>query len=281
MDILNAGSLGNYMKTLKLQTQWQLKQKNGDYTDNEKSLDEWLEDSSSSSSLFGIGDDKTSSVDVQAIYLKIQSGKKLTSAEKEYLRANDPEAYEKVKSIERERKSYEREIKRCKTKEEVQRVKMTRLGASLSAVNSIANNPVIPLAKKLEYTMLEHAKTSAIAEVTQKFVKSGAYAKLPTDAEYNEAVREMEEAKEPVLDDQKKDETDVEKTPDTSEQSGEKAEQEIRRAADALRASAEHESPQMRRAKQAKARAAYGNLRQSWESQDEAAGVFVSLDTKG
>lgn len=279
MDILNAGTLGNYMKTLKLQTQWQLKQKTKDYTNDKKSL----EDRSSSLELPGFGEDenKKSSMDVQAIYLKIQNGKKLTAAEKEYLRANDPEAYEKVKSIERERKSYEREIKRCKTKEEVQRVKMTRLGTSLSAVNSIANNPVIPLEKKLEYTMLEHAKTSAISEATQKFIESGAYAKLPTEAEYAEAVREMEEAKEPVLDEQKE-ETDVQEAQDTSGEAEKKAEQEIQRAEDAEHTSARYESLAVKRAKQAKARAAYSNLTQSWESEGEVADSgFVSIDTKG
>lgn len=36
------GSVNSYTKTMKLQTQWQIKQKNGDYNSHKKTLEEWV-----------------------------------------------------------------------------------------------------------------------------------------------------------------------------------------------------------------------------------------------
>ena len=117
----------------------------------------------------------------------------------EYLQKNDPQLYQKVKSIEAEQKNYENELKRCKTKEEVQRVRTNHAAASLSTVNNIKNNPNIPEGKKLELIWQEHMKNQALEEVTKEFVESGKYAKLPTEAEKAEAEKELKEAKEAEL----------------------------------------------------------------------------------
>ncbi len=129
------------------------------------------------------------------IRTKLANGKKLTAEEMEYLQKNDPQMYQKVKSIEAEQKNYENELKRCKTKEEVQRVRTNHAAASLSAVNNIKNNPNIPEGKKLELIWQEHMKNQALEEVTKEFVESGKYAKLPTEAEKAKAEKELEEAK--------------------------------------------------------------------------------------
>lgn len=130
---------------------------------------------------------------------KLANGKKLTIEEMEYLQKNDPQLYQKVKSIEAEQKNYENELKRCKTKEEVQRVRTNHAAASLSTVNNIKNNPNIPEGKKLELIWQEHMKNQALEEVTKEFVESGKYAKLPTEAEKAEAEKELKEAKEAEL----------------------------------------------------------------------------------
>lgn len=133
------------------------------------------------------------------IDLKLRCGQKLTAEEKEYLQKHDPQAYQKVKSIEAEQKSYENELKKCKTKEEVERVKMAHTATSLSAVNSIMNNPVIPEEKKFELVMQEHHKNQALQTTAQEFVESGEYAKLPTEAERLKAEKDLQEAKEKEL----------------------------------------------------------------------------------
>lgn len=279
MSIMNIGSLGNYMKNLQLQTQWQLKKQSGDFTSHKKSLQEWLEDTSSSS-LAGMKEalNNSSNVDKDALYAKIQNGKKLTAAEKDYLRKTDPVMYEKVKSIEREREAYEEEIKRCKTKEEVQRVKTAHVNASLSVVKSVENNPNISDAQKLAYAMIEQAKIKAIAEITAKFVKSGEYGELPTDAEYAEAIKEMEQAVKP--------EEEQEKTDSAEESTGKDIIQEIQKsvsekdeeiAEEILDTDIEIESEEVRKAKRAKAKAAY----QHFSGEGEVGTEFVFFDTKG
>ena len=76
---------------------------------------------------------------------------------------------------------------------------MAHTATSLSAVNSIMNNPVIPEEKKFELVMQEHRKNQAMQTTTQEFVESGQYAKLPTEAERQKAEKDLKEAKEKEL----------------------------------------------------------------------------------
>lgn len=277
MSIMNIGSLGNYMKNMKLQTQWQLRKQSGDFTSHKKSLEEWLKDSSSFS-LSGTKETANScNIDKDALYNKIQSGKKLTAAEKDYLRKNDPLMYEKVKSIERERKAYEEEIKHCKTKEEVQRVKTAHVNASLSVVKSVQNNPNISDSQKLAYAMVEQAKIKAIAEVTAKFVKSGEYANLPTDAEYAEAMKEIEE---PPAKEEKEPEN-ADDSDNTEESIGEENITKETLSEKISDTDVKIESEEVQKARRAKAKAAYRQFDGEWDSANAAGNFTVSFDTKG
>ena len=53
--------------------------------------------------------------------MKVCNGRALTQKEKDYLKEHDPETYEKARSLERQKNAYESALKRCRTKEEVQR----------------------------------------------------------------------------------------------------------------------------------------------------------------
>jgi len=201
MSLMRIGTLGAYMKNMEKQAVWQQKQDTGNYTAHGKTLEEWLESTRNDRVSITMTEEmeKQKELDdpeIQAIYYKVQTGKKLSAKEMEYLQKNDPEVYAKALSIQEERKAFERDLKRCKTQEDVQRLKLTQVSQSLSQVNEISNNPVIPLEKKLQYAMLENAKVTAIAEETAKFVRSGEYEKLPTEAEQNKALEEMREDKE-------------------------------------------------------------------------------------
>lgn len=297
MSITTIGSLGNYMKNFKLQTQWQMKKQSGDILNNKKSLQEWVDDTSAALSLLKNNekDKNSSNIDVEALYTKIQSGKKLTAAEKDYLRMHDPQMYEKVKSIERERKAYEDEIKRCKTKEDVQRAKFTRISVSLSTVKSIENNPNIPMAQKLACALLENAKMKAIEEVTLKFVESGEYAKLPTEAEYAQAMKELNEQRKPeaVQDDReqekKPEDASISESGQAEADAGAEAKvvqkkepSEAEKKVSESEKETEVESDELRKAKRAKAKAAYQRIGSEWEAEQESAAQrFVSLDAKG
>lgn len=133
------------------------------------------------------------------IRTKLAVGKKLTQEEMDYLQKNDPQTYQKAKAIEEEQKCYEEELKRCRTKEDVQRVKMNHTAASLSTVNNVKNNPAIPEGAKLGIMWQELMKTRALEETMGEFVKSGRYAQLPTEAEKAEAEKALKEAKEAEL----------------------------------------------------------------------------------
>ena len=177
---------------MEMQMKWQQKKANSDFTaDGSMKLDAVSRQAEEIRQAQADGSAKLAA----QIRTKLANGKKLTAEEMEYLQKNDPQMYQKVKSIEAEQKNYENELKRCKTKEEVQRVRMNHTAASLSTVNSIKNNPAIPEEKKLELIWREHMKNMALEETTREFVESGQYAKLPTEAEKAEAFsRVLEEA---------------------------------------------------------------------------------------
>lgn len=95
-----------------------------------------------------------------------------------------------MKSIDQEQKSYERALKRCRTKEEVQRLKLSRIGSSLSTVRSVEHNSAISDDKKLKIILLENRRCTALNNSTLSFIRRGCYAKLPTDAEFFKALKE-------------------------------------------------------------------------------------------
>lgn len=216
MNVFGIGSVNMYAKSLKLEASWQMKKDSGDYTAHIQSLDQWL----GSSSIGGQETKEQTCKKVQSIQLKLYSGKKLSSQEMEYLRKNDPQAYEKAKSIAAERKAYEEKLKNCKTKEEVERAKLSSLSKSFAIVNAVESNPNIPKGKKMEIMLEELAKTKVIQEATRKFVESGAYAELPTEAE----LREEETAEAAEREDQVAQEAQETKEPQEPDQDTDKKE---------------------------------------------------------
>lgn len=197
MNIFMMQSLGTYTKNMEMQMKWQQKKANNDFTadGNTKLKDPTAQQAEEIRMAQADGSSKLSS----QIRTKLAAGKKLTQEEMDYLQKNDPQTYQKAKAIEEEQKSYEEELKRCKTKEDVQRVKMNRTAASLSVVNNVKNNPAIPEGAKLGIMWQELMKNKALEETISKFVESGRYAQLPTEAEKAEAEKTLKEAKEAEL----------------------------------------------------------------------------------
>ena len=161
MDFSMIGSIRNYTKALDLQTKWDQKKKSGDVTAHMTERD-WIQQQVDEDR----GKDK-----LRSIKAKLEAGGKLTGEERKYLQSKDPEAYQELEDQEREQKEYERALKRCKTKEDVQRLKASRVGAALTKLKAIENNPNIPLEKKLKIFMAEKCKMDKFEESTQKFVK--------------------------------------------------------------------------------------------------------------
>jgi len=220
MSIMMVTSLHTYTKNMDMKMKWQKKQTSGDYTaDGKTSLSSSVQDQLNS--IRESHKDGSSQMAGQ-IELKLMSGKRLTAAEMDYLKEHDPQTYQKAKAIEMEREAYERELKNCKTKEEVERVKAAHAAAALDRVNDIKNNPNIPGGKKLELIKQEHAKASALDDTIRTFVKSGEYSKLPTEAERLKAEKDMEEARreELGLEDESQEKTAEKEEADSTEETG-------------------------------------------------------------
>ncbi|MCI8769082.1 MAG: hypothetical protein HFH21_15215 [Ruminococcus sp.] len=197
MDFSVMQSIGMYTKNMEMQMKWKQKKANNDFTadGSTKLSDPTARQAEEIREAQADGSSKLSA----QIRTKLAAGKKLTREEMDYLQKNDPQTYQKARAIEEEQKSYEEELKRCRTKEDVQRVKMNHTAASLSTVNNVKNNPAIPEGAKLGIMWQELMKTRALEETMGEFVKSGRYAQLPTEAEKAEAEKALKEAKEAEL----------------------------------------------------------------------------------
>lgn len=293
MNFFTVQSINAYTRNMEMTLKWQQKKDNNDFTadGSMKLTDPIARQAEEIRRSQADGSAKLAS----QIRSKLANGQKLTKEEMDYLEKNDPQTYQKVKSIEAEQKNYEKELKRCKTKEEVQRVRMNHTAASLSAVNNIKNNPAIPEEKKLELIWREHMKNMALEETTREFVESGQYAKLPTEAEKAEAEKELKEAKEaelgiedPTEDTEEKDKVEESKADTVADKEADQPDSSETHALDSkVKEAAVHEAvrksraalderkltrmeaettPEALKVKRAKARAAYNENRVDAES---------------
>ena len=294
MNFFAIQSMNNYTKNMEMQMKWQKKKATGDFTaDGSTKLDDPIR--KQAEEIRKSRQDGSAKLSAQ-IDLKLKSGQKLTADEMDYLQKTDPQKYQKIKAMEAEQENYERELKKCKTKEEVQRVRMAHTATSLSAVNNIKNNPAIPEEKKLELIMQEHYKNQALETSTREFVESGRYAALPTETEKTKAEKDLQEAQEAErgitnpaeeTEEEEKAEPDNTEVPEreaankkgAAEQvlqekaAVEQAKKEIRNEHEITRAEAEG-TPEAMKVKRARARAAYK------ENQPELISVRQTLDIK-
>lgn len=201
MDFLSVGSINNYIKNLDMEQKWQTKKHNGDYTaDGLKTMTEWLDKQRAEAA--EKEEAKSNDPALKDIHNKLAMGKRLTKGEMLYLQKNDPVVYQKAKALEDEIAAYESKLKNCRTKEEVQKLRMSQVSASLATVKSTMNNPAIPKGEKLGIIMAEHSKMRAVEEETMKFIKSKEYGELPTEEEKLKAEKDMQEAEENKLADE-------------------------------------------------------------------------------
>lgn len=167
---------------------WNMRKQNNDYTSKgQERLDQMFEQ------MYGVNGQREDGTDnrLQKIRDKLTYGGNLSPDKMEYLRQKDPKTYAELKNEEMEQKAYEKDLRRCKTKEDVERLKMNRINQSLSVISATKNNPNIPKGQKLGIIMKEKRRMDHVNESTAKFVKSGEYAKLPTEVE--EALARQEE----------------------------------------------------------------------------------------
>lgn len=197
-----SGTVKNAVQLQVLNNKWQQKKESGKLTKEERNAREnWTQDD------YIIQDIKEQAENNREVEYdtkidnKIMAGGTLTPEEEKYLEQNNPEALKKYKEIKAEKKNYEEKLRKCKTKDEVERVKLNTMGEYASSLKKVVNDPLIPKSEKLAKAQEMLAKTNNVQEVHIKFVGSLEYEELPTEGEEaQERAEEMQAEYDSVAD---------------------------------------------------------------------------------
>ncbi len=186
------GSIRNTVKMAEMDNKWQQKKKNGgkalkaEMSPQERQIQQYKED------IERMREGRQMS-DIDA---KLKAGGTLTPEEITYLQRNCPEKYKEYVEIKNEREAYKRQMKSCKTKEDVEKLKMNKMSSFLAEAKSVMNNPNIPKGKKLGLMEKILRRVMGIEKEYVKFVNSGRYKNLPTEEELAEEERKKAERNE-------------------------------------------------------------------------------------
>ena len=204
MDFRSISSVQSYFKTLDSKYQAEKQQEEGpavstDPAKKQSKLDEWIkqrQDEMKSAIETMKRMEESTDHKLAGIQSKVYSGTSLSRAEKEYLKTKNPVLYARLEAADLEKKVYERELKRCRTKEEVQRLKLSHTASSLSAVNAGQHSAGASSEQKMALAQGELYKLKGMQDATNRFVRSGAYHSLPTEREKAIAEKRVEQAQE-------------------------------------------------------------------------------------
>ena len=184
-----AGTIKNSVALASLESKWQQKKQDiskgskEDLTAEERDLQRFQEQADSIRE-----SRKPANIDA-----KLEAGAELTAEEIEYLKKNNPEALKEYKEIRRERENYKKQLKNCRSKEEVDKLKMTKMGQYMAEAKKITNDPHIPKGQKYKLMKKMLKKISAVEEEHEKFLQSLRYAELPEEEKEAEKKKHMDE----------------------------------------------------------------------------------------
>lgn len=202
------GSLGNlqtYTKNLTMTTRWKQRKESGDlvvrydenawHTEAGKAMARKKQSDYLLLSEFQ-EEQKNTDTRLSEIHNKLVYGATLSDDEIEYLRDKDPQTYAKLKAEESRNKAFAKKLARARTKDEAQQVMTDRENEAVMKIKSVENNPYVSDADKLAIFGEARRYVMQGREIFSKFVASGAYDRLPTEAEKREAEKEIKEAQE-------------------------------------------------------------------------------------
>lgn len=148
--------------------------------------------------------EQASKVRTEMITLKLKSGGEISGQDLDFLRENAPDLYTKALRIVQERKAYEESLKRCRTKDEVERVKMMKVQQFAAEAQSIQQSGMSE-GDKIKAMEGVQWRLCSVMNQHNKFVKTKEYAKLPTEEE----LRKKKEEKEKETGDVKQDKVEI------------------------------------------------------------------------
>ena len=207
-----SGTIYSAGKMTELDNKWKQKKESGkifqkEMTAEEKQMQRFQEDLAK----------MRESDQLASITTKLKSGQSLSPEEIQYLKRNNPQIYREYQELQEEKKAYERELENCKTKEDVEKVRLNKMGSILAEAKSISNNPNIPKGQKKALLEKLVMKTMGIQGVHMDFVKSSRYASLPTEEEVKEEAQEKAEQTEETAKELGAEETDAAEDTDPAE----------------------------------------------------------------
>ncbi len=179
------GTIRNTVKIAQMDHKWQQKKKDGNVLKKEmdpqaKQIQKYKEDLQK----------MRESRQMSSIDAKLKAGGLLTPEEITYLQQKCPQKYKEYVELKNEREAYKRQMESCKTKEDVEKLKMAKMNGFLAEAKSVKNNPNIPEGQKRALMEKILRRTMGIQDEYMEFVRSGKYKALPTEEELAEETKE-------------------------------------------------------------------------------------------
>lgn len=189
-----AGTIKNSVRMAALDQKWQ--QKKNSFGQDKKKLAEMTAEERQLQDFREQAEQMRKSQKHANIDAKLAAGEELTPEEIEYLRRNNPQALKDYEDTQRERENYKRALRNCRTKEEVERLKYTKMGQFMAEAKKISSNACIPKGKKVALLKRILQQATAVEDEHKEFLKTSRYASLPTEEEAREAEKAEKEQQE-------------------------------------------------------------------------------------
>ncbi len=189
-----AGTIKRSVRMAALDQKWQ--QKKNSFGQDQKKLSEMTAEERQLQDFREQAEQMRKSQKHANIDAKLAAGEELTPEEIEYLRQNNPQALKDYEDTQRERENYKRALRNCRTKEEVERLKYTKMGQFMAEAKKISSNACIPKGKKVALLKRILQQATAVEDEHKEFLKTSRYASLPTEEEAREAEKAEKEQRE-------------------------------------------------------------------------------------
>lgn len=189
-----AGTIKRSVRMATLDQKWQ--QKKNSFGQDKKKLTEMTAEERQLQDFREQAEQMRKSQKHANIDAKLAAGEELTPEEIEYLRQNNPQALKDYEDTQRERENYKRALRNCRTKEEVERLKYTKMGQFMAEAKKISSNACIPKGKKVALLKRILQQATAVEDEHKEFLKTSRYASLPTEEEAREAEKAEKEQQE-------------------------------------------------------------------------------------
>lgn len=189
-----AGTIKRSVRMAALDQKWQ--QKKNSFGQDKKKLTEMTAEERQLQDFREQAEQMRKSQKHANIDAKLAAGEELTPEEIEYLRQNNPQTLKDYEDTQRERENYKRALRNCRTKEEVERLKYTKMGQFIAEAKKISSNACIPKGKKVALLKRILQQATAVEDEHKEFLKTSRYAGLPTEEEAREVEKAEKEQRE-------------------------------------------------------------------------------------